>query len=82
MPSKIRIDKRKPKHRLPKEVVDVLKHRGGFHTTKKGRKHGYDRKQAKKELRNRFNDRDWAPFFIFARKRNTKAQSSPKAEPS
>lgn len=61
MPAKLRIDKRKPKERLPMEVVNVLHHKGGAHSTKKG-KRGYDRKQAKKELRDRFNDRGRALF--------------------
>lgn len=61
MPSKIRIDKRKPKERLPMEVVNVLRHKGGAHSTKKG-KRGYDRKEAKRELRNQVNDRS---SFLF-----------------
>ncbi|MEI6649975.1 MAG: hypothetical protein WCL23_00915 [Candidatus Moraniibacteriota bacterium] len=75
MPSKIKIDKRKLKHRLPTEIVDVLKHKGGPHSTKKG-KRGYDRKHAKKELWDRFNDRDQAPFFyshIVAHVRNLRS---------
>jgi hypothetical protein len=42
-----------PKWRLPMEVVDLLKHKGGAHTTKSG-KRGYDRKRSKAELRGRF----------------------------
>lgn len=46
---------RKPeplKWRLPMEVVDLLRHKGGAHSTKSG-KRGYDRKRSKAELRSR-----------------------------
>ncbi len=53
--SKIKIDKRKGKWRLPTEVVELLRHKGGPHSTKSG-KRGYDRKRSKAELRDRATD--------------------------
>ncbi|NTW13455.1 MAG: hypothetical protein HGA31_00295 [Candidatus Moranbacteria bacterium] len=53
MSKKIVVRKPKPsKWRLPTEVVDLLRHKGGAHSTKSGKK-GYDRKRSKAELRNR-----------------------------
>ena len=44
---------RKPsKWRIPMEVVELLRHKGGAHSTKSGGK-GYDRKRSKAELRKR-----------------------------
>lgn len=39
--------KKRSKARLPMEAVNQLRHRGGVHSTKHGKK-GYDRKQLKK----------------------------------
>ncbi|NTW30219.1 MAG: hypothetical protein HGA33_03000 [Candidatus Moranbacteria bacterium] len=53
MSKKIAIRKSEPsKWRLPMEVVDLLRHKGGAHSTKSG-KRGYDRKRSKAELRKR-----------------------------
>jgi hypothetical protein len=45
-----KINKKPSKWRLPVEVVDLLRHKGGAHTTKSGER-GYDRKRSKAELR-------------------------------
>jgi len=37
------------KVRLDKETVNFLRHKGGFHSSKKGKK-GYNRKQEKQNL--------------------------------
>lgn len=42
--------KKASKWRLPTEVVDLLRHKGGAHSSKGG-KRGYDRKRSKAELR-------------------------------
>lgn len=39
------------KTRLPMEAVNLLRSRGGAHSSKKGKK-GYDRKKEKREVRN------------------------------
>lgn len=36
--------------RLPMEAVEILRHKGGTHSSRKGRK-GYDRNREKRELR-------------------------------
>jgi len=41
------------KARLPKEVIEVLRHKGGPQTTEKGGR-GYDRKKEKQKERRRF----------------------------
>ena len=38
------------KHRIPMEAVQVLRSKGGAHSTKKGAK-GYDRKKEKQKTR-------------------------------
>jgi len=53
MPKNRAVRPSKPsKWRLPAEVVDLLRHKGGAHSTKSG-KRGYDRKRSKAELRSR-----------------------------
>lgn len=39
------------KTRLPMEAVNALRHKGGAHSSKKG-KRGYDRNKEKREIRN------------------------------
>ena len=39
------------KTRLPMEAVNALRHKGGSHSSKKGKK-GYDRNKEKREVRN------------------------------
>lgn len=39
------------KTRLPMEAVNALRHKGGAHSSKKG-KRGYDRNNEKREIRN------------------------------
>ncbi len=38
------------KARLPMEAVEILRHKGGAHSSPKGRR-GYDRNKEKRELR-------------------------------
>lgn len=78
MPSKIRIDRRKPKHRLPKEVVELLRRKGGAHSTKKG-KRGYDRREAKRELRRRGDDRESGPPPFLCSDRSSPKKKRPAA---
>jgi hypothetical protein len=40
----------KIKHRIPMETVELLRHKGGAQTTKKGAK-GYDRNKEKQNIR-------------------------------
>jgi len=44
------------KARLDKDTIMILRHKGGFHTSKKGKK-GYDRKRNKCDL---LKERAWS----------------------